>query len=185
MGYAPGDSSGNSQGAASMFGGNGDAPPAGPASRADVWVEGEFAHVDDETRSSNFAAVNDDDPGTGRLDLCEVVCREDDGLLFAELLDQIANLDDLVGIEPARWLVENERNRIVDERPSKQTASLLPGGHAIQRRFPQIFDAKFGQRFSRSIDLFAGTFKIASCCSEFFAQNGHLNLVNRLSLCQL
>ena len=44
---------------------------------------------------------------------------EEDGMAFAELLDEVSNGADLVGIEAIGRFVENEEGRGVDERIRK------------------------------------------------------------------
>src|SRR5450432_1052841 len=61
-----------------------------------------------------LAAADDDDAAAGGLHLGEDVRREDDGLLAPDLLDERADLDDLVGVEAARRLVEDEDVRVVE-----------------------------------------------------------------------
>ena len=55
------------------------------------------------------AFVDDDDATTGHLDFGQDVRRKQNRVLLAEILDQLAHLSDLVGIETDRRLVENEQ----------------------------------------------------------------------------
>ena len=63
-----------------------------------------------------LAAADDDDAAAGRLHLGEDVRRQDDRLLAADLLDERPDLDDLVGVEAARRLVEDDDVRVVQHR---------------------------------------------------------------------
>lgn len=62
------------------------------------------------------SARDDDGARAGGLDLVEVVGREQDRAIFADLLDVPDDLGLFVRIEIARRLVEDEDRRIVDER---------------------------------------------------------------------
>ena len=63
-----------------------------------------------------FAVADDDDARAGRLHLAEDVRREDDRLLLADLLDDAADLGDLVGVEARGRLVEDEHLGLVHDR---------------------------------------------------------------------
>src|SRR5258708_10197412 len=65
----------------------------------------------------HHAAIGDDDDArTGRGHLGQDVGAQDDRVLAAERLDQIAGLDNLLGIETAGRLVQNEHRRIAEHR---------------------------------------------------------------------
>ena len=73
----------------------------------------------------HFAARDDDHPGADRLDLLEDVGGEDDGLLGSHLLDEVAHLVLLVGVEAVRGLVEYEHRRIMEKRLREAHALLV------------------------------------------------------------
>ena len=60
--------------------------------------------------------VDDDDPVAGGLHLRQYVGREDDRFLPAYLANEVPYLYDLVRVEPARGLVQDEDLRVVDHR---------------------------------------------------------------------
>ena len=61
------------------------------------------------------ALVQDDDVRADGLDLLEDMGREDDRLALAQGADELADLDDLVGVETRRGLVEDEDGRVVED----------------------------------------------------------------------
>ena len=73
----------------------------------------------------HHAAVGDDDDArAGRGHLGQDVRAQDDGVLAAERLDQVARLDDLLRVEAAGRLVEDEHGRIAEQRLGQ--ADALP-----------------------------------------------------------
>ena len=62
------------------------------------------------------AFVDDDDAAAGHLHFGQNVGGKQNGVLFAEILDQVAHLPDLVRIEAAGRLIENQKIRFVHER---------------------------------------------------------------------
>ena len=58
------------------------------------------------------------------LDFRQNVRGENDRMSFRQPLDQVANLDDLLGVQPHRRLIENHHIRIVDHG-LRQTHALL------------------------------------------------------------
>src|SRR5262249_2686018 len=63
------------------------------------------------------AAARDDDRTCARgLHLFEVVRRQEDGAILADLLEVVEELGALVRVEIARRLVEDQDRRVVDER---------------------------------------------------------------------
>ena len=51
--------------------------------------------------------------------------RKNDRVLFAEALDQLADLDDLLGVKADRRLVENDHRRIAQQRLRKADALAI------------------------------------------------------------
>ena len=86
------------------------------------------------------AFVDDDHPAARHLDFRQNVGRKQDRVLFAEILDQVAHLTNLIWIEPARWLVENEQIGFVHERVRQSHA--LP---ITFRKRPDYFFLHFFQ----------------------------------------
>src|SRR5690606_8048795 len=74
------------------------------------------------------SGVDDQDAAAGRLHLRQDVGGEDDRLLTADLADQLADLDDLVGIEPRGRFVEDEHFRLVDEGGGEPDALAISLG---------------------------------------------------------
>ena len=71
------------------------------------------------------APARDDDGARARsLDLGEVVRREHDGTLSADLLEIVEKFGFLVGVEIARWLVQDQDRRVMNEGLCK--ADALP-----------------------------------------------------------
>jgi hypothetical protein len=68
--------------------------------------------------------VHDDHARAGRHDLGQVVGRQDDRALAPELAHEVANLHDLVRVEAAGGLVEDEDVRLVDQRLGEADALL-------------------------------------------------------------
>ena len=65
-------------------------------------------------------------------------------MLFAEILDQIAHLTDLVGIKPAGRLVENEQIRFVHQRIRQAHALPITFRKRADQFFLDLFQpAKF------------------------------------------
>ncbi len=60
--------------------------------------------------------VNDDDAAASHLHFRENVRRKQNGVLFAQVLDQLAHLADLVWIEADGRFVENEKIGLVQQR---------------------------------------------------------------------
>ena len=65
------------------------------------------------------ALVDDDDAPAGHRDLGQDVRGEHDGVLAAEALDQLAGLDDLLGVEAGRRLVEDQHVGVVRGSPGR------------------------------------------------------------------
>ena len=70
------------------------------------------------------ALVDDDDALAGLRDLRQDVRAEDDGVIAGEAADEVARLDDLLGVEAGGRLVEDQHFRVVDER--LREADALP-----------------------------------------------------------
>src|SRR4051812_33479185 len=69
--------------------------------------------------------MDNNDAATGHFHFRQNVSGEQDGVLFPEVLDQLADLSDLVGIEANRRLVENEQIRFVQERVGQSNALTI------------------------------------------------------------
>ena len=80
------------------------------------------------------SAVDDDRAGADRLDLFKDVRAEDDGLLLAHPLDELADLVLLVRVEAVRRLIEHEHLGIVEDRLGKAgpvAVALREGVHRL------------------------------------------------------
>src|SRR5262249_4634791 len=73
-----------------------------------------------------LALIDDQHSTASALHLAQNVSAEDDGLLPPELLEQVANLGDLVGIQAAGGLVENEQIRVVENGRANPTRCRKP-----------------------------------------------------------
>jgi hypothetical protein len=74
--------------------------------------------------------VDDHDAPAGHRDLREDVRGEHDRVLAAEALDQLARLDDLLGIEARGRLVEDEDVRVVEDGLGEAHALAISLGEA-------------------------------------------------------
>ena len=64
----------------------------------------------------DLSLVYDDDAVAYRLNLGQNVRRKNDGMILAEVLDEVAYLNDLLRVETDGRLVENKHLRVADER---------------------------------------------------------------------
>ena len=69
-------------------------------------------------------AVDDQQPGAGRLDLLQDVGTEQHCSLFAQIAHQVSDVDPLVGVEPFRRLIEHQDFGMMKDRCRK--ADPLP-----------------------------------------------------------
>ncbi|MCZ7686445.1 MAG: hypothetical protein M5U28_49885 [Sandaracinaceae bacterium] len=87
------------------------------------------------------ALVDDEDAPAGDLHLGEVVRRQDDRALLADLLDELADLDRLVRVEAAHRLVEDEDGRLVDQRLREADALLVALGELADGLRDHVLEA--------------------------------------------
>jgi len=71
------------------------------------------------------AVVDDEDAGAGEFDFGEDVGGEEDGVVFAEFLDEVADGADLIGIEADGGFVEDEEVGVVDEGVGESDALAI------------------------------------------------------------
>src|ERR1019366_8459102 len=71
--------------------------------------------IGDRILSDQFALADDDDAFAGLLHLAQNVRAEDDGVLAREGLQQLADFDDLLGVETAGGLIQDQHIRVVDD----------------------------------------------------------------------
>ena len=88
----------------------------------------------------DLAAVDDDDARAGRLDLLQDVGREDDRLVLAHALDEVAHLVLLVGIEAVGRLVHDQHVRIVDQRLREAGAVLVALGERVDALVEHVLE---------------------------------------------
>ena len=81
----------------------------------------------------DLAARDDDDPVADGLRLLEDVGGEDDGLFGGHVLDEVAHLVLLVGVEAVGRLVEDQHRRIVEQRLGEADALLVALGKGLDR----------------------------------------------------
>ena len=86
------------------------------------------------------SAVDDEHALTDLLHLGQYVRGEEHSVLAAELVDELADLDDLVGIEPHRRLVENQHLWAVDQRPRKPDALAVALGQSAHHLAAHVAD---------------------------------------------
>src|ERR1041385_353643 len=91
------------------------------------------------------AVVDDDDLAADLRHLGEDVRREDDGAVGGELLDEAADLDDLLGVEADRRLVEDEHRRVVDQRAREADALAVALGEAAHDARRDVGEKAFGE----------------------------------------
>ncbi len=101
--------------------------PASPPSEAPGWRGPGDRHRQDDLPAQlpvdllggalghDPALVQDEHPVAGGLHLLQDVGGEDDRLLLAQALDELADLDDLVGVQPGGGLVQDEDLGVVDD----------------------------------------------------------------------
>src|SRR5262249_12397102 len=76
--------------------------------------------------SDELALINDDDPFAGLFDFGKNVRAEDDGVIPAKALDQVAGFIDLFWIEAGSRLVEDQHIRVVNDGLSQSDALTIP-----------------------------------------------------------
>ena len=72
----------------------------------------------------DFSFVDDDNPVADRLHLLQDVRGQDDSVLFSECTNQVADFNDLLGVQTYGRLVENDDHRIADQ--CLRNADALP-----------------------------------------------------------
>ena len=72
------------------------------------------------------------------LDFGQDVRAEDDGMFAGQLAQQLANLDNLFGIEPGCGLVEDQDVRVVDDRLRQSDALPVAFGELSNQLVPDI-----------------------------------------------
>ena len=94
----------------------------------------------------DHSVIDDRDAIAETLRFLDVMRRHQNGaFLRAQLLDQVANLEAHLRIEPGRRLVEKKHLRIVDQREREREALLLSAGErgvAGLAFFPQLQPAQ-------------------------------------------
>src|ERR1700690_4206666 len=135
----------------------GDPPHAPyPGKRSDcVLIEqpsrkGQLDHVLASERSdelarrpqrNGLAVVDDADAVTQALSFVHVVRRQQHGAPAPlEALDDVPKLQARLGVEPRRWLIEEDELRVSDERACDGEALLLPPGELLVPGVPFLFE---------------------------------------------
>ena len=109
------------------------------------------------------ALRDDDNAGADGIDFFENMRRENDGFILRHALDERAHLVLLIGVEPVRRFVEDERRRIVQQRLREADAlfvafrerfnDLLAHGHQLRARNRQIDLSAPGGRGAEAADF--------------------------------
>ena len=85
-------------------------------------------------------AVDDDDARAHGLDFFQYVRREDDRLVRAHALDEIAHLVLLVGVQPVGGLIEDQHVGVVDQRLGEAGAVLVAFRQRVDRLVEHVFE---------------------------------------------
>src|SRR5262249_5182707 len=72
-----------------------------------------------------FPLIDDDDELARGGDLGQDVGAENDGVLAGKVVDELAGLDDLLGVEAGGGLIEDQNVRVVNERLSEAHALAI------------------------------------------------------------
>ena len=96
---------------------------------------------------NQFALINDDNPLTDRLNFRENMRRQNDCLLFAQLCNQIADFNDLLGIKTHHGFIQNQQWRISQQRLCNTYALLVSFGQILDQTRPDMFDSYKGANF--------------------------------------
>jgi hypothetical protein len=89
---------------------------------------------------NQFSLTDDDDLFAGLFDLGQNVGAENDGVVTRELLEQVAYFDDLLGVESAGRLVEDEDVGIVDDRLGEADALPVSFGKLADQLLADVGD---------------------------------------------
>ena len=106
----------------------------------------------------DFAFVDDDHAIARHAHFGQDVRRENDRVIPGEILDQVADFDDLLGIEAHGRLVEDDYIRIVHERLRQSDALLISAREALDQLIALICDVRLFKRIGNALrPLFRGT----------------------------
>ena len=79
----------------------------------------------------DFSAIDDDRAGASGFDFFEDVRGKQDGFVFAEAFDELADFVFLVGVEAIGGLIENENFRIMKEGLGEAGAVAVAFGEGV------------------------------------------------------
>ena len=105
--------------------------------------------IADGVGGDELSFIDDDDLLAGLLDLGQDVRAENDGVLAGEILDEIACLVDLLGVEAGGGLVENQDVRIVNDGLCEANALPVAFGQFAEKLVSDVGD---GTAFRDVID---------------------------------
>src|ERR1700677_3584537 len=88
---------------------------------------------------------------------------QNNGVAAREALDQVANFDDLLGIETNGGLVQNDHVRVVHQRLRDSHALLVAAGKALDQLAAAVFQIGFAHRVGSA----AGTFLMRATKSRY------------------
>jgi hypothetical protein len=86
------------------------------------------------TFTDQRTAAEHEQPVAGLADLGQDVARDQDRVVLLEIVDQVAHLDDLHGVEASRGFVEDQELRVVDDRLGEADALTK----AVRQRIDRI-----------------------------------------------
>lgn len=107
-----------------------DGDPTGPAHGVNEVLRG--------VGGLDAASIDDDDLVASHLHFAENVGGEEDGMLFAEVLDEAANRANLVGVQSVRGLVKNQEVGFVNEGVGKSDPLPVSFGEGFNHFTPDI-----------------------------------------------
>ena len=90
----------------------------------------------------NTAAVDNHDAIAGHADFRQNVSRKNNGMAAGETLDEVADLDDLLGVEADGGLVKDNDLGIVHERLGQADALLISARQALDQLVALILDVR-------------------------------------------
>ena len=94
----------------------------------------------------DVAVLDHDDRVAGRLDLREDMGGQEDGAVRRDLLDQFADLDDLVGVQSVGRLVEDDEFRLVDDGLRDADPLLVTTREVADETFAEMGDSATSHR---------------------------------------
>ena len=113
--------------------------------------------VGDRILRDQLALADDDDALAGLLHLAEDVGAEDDGVVAGEGLEQLADFDDLLGVEAAGGLVEDQDIGVVDDGLGDADALAVAFGQLADQLVADVAEgAAVDDLVGAALDIGAG-----------------------------